>query len=246
MKNKKQFFGLITLFLSLTYGVIPLITNFSQADAQPNPSETPSPPEIPPPPDTPPPDNKTKPGGGLNPEPKSCNSQNGQFQALIPLKNPVLTTSSEPTVLIFLPDGSDSIAQAEFWVNTSQGKTKVNLTIPSQPGVISIKTPTSIEVDEYTPWYFKVTCKNEKTVILHGWFKRVLLTPDYQQIIEAGTPEIWYDVLANTAEELMSNSNDPNLKNRWIKLLESIQAGELTNQPIRQSNFSSDEKYLAK
>jgi hypothetical protein len=69
---------------------------------------------LPPPPPTPLPDNGTKPGGGLNPSNPSCKTTSKPLTALIPVKNPVLTTREHPTFLFYVPYASDEVRVGEF------------------------------------------------------------------------------------------------------------------------------------
>ncbi|GBF82016.1 DUF928 domain-containing protein [Aphanothece sacrum] len=223
MKSNQYFLGSISLIFALINFLYPisLAKNYRIKEAFPQNSA-----KLPPPPQTSPPRNKTKPGGGLDPELTACDSKNGTLTALIPEENAVFTTSEKPVVLIYLPDDNTSISKGEFWVNTSQGKNISNVTIPVKSGIIQVKTPITLELNEYTPWYFKITCKNNRSMIIYGWFYRVTLIP------EAEKPESSYDVWANTAQNLQNNPNNEMLKNRWFQLLKTIKAEDLVNQPI--------------
>lgn len=212
-------FGLISLPLSLAE--TPTVENSNPLGGEIT---------YPTPPDTSPPaDNKTKPGGGLNGSSTVCHSENSELRALLPQKNPVFTISEQPSVLIYLTNGNDSISKIEFWFNSSQGKEYVSLSIPDQSGIILVKAPASIPIEQYTPWYFKITCKNESSVMVYGWFLRVDSKPEYQQQVNNGTPAIWYDVLAETAQGLQLDPNNEMLKKRWESLLKYINAQNLSN-----------------
>lgn len=79
-----------------------------------SPAQTVRPPD--PPPNPPP--NDTRPGGGLSPQDSSCNSLNQSMQALIPVINPVLTTTDSPTFLFYIPFAADEIQFGEFTLLT--------------------------------------------------------------------------------------------------------------------------------
>lgn len=234
MLNTIMLFKFLKLSLSLLiFSSLFLLLGLEKTVLSQNPKPTPRNRNLPTPPQTPPPaNNKTKPGGGLSLEPESCYDQNRSVIALIPVENPVKTVLEYPTVLVYLPDNNQNIESLEFWVNSNQGKTKMSLSVPTNSGIIQIKSPVSIELGQYIPWYFKVTCKNQNTIILNGWFQRVSLTSDIQRKIEAITPEIWYDVLANTAAELSKNPDDLDLKKHWVYLLEFINAEALKEERI--------------
>jgi len=203
---------------------------------------------LPPPPDTPPPDNQTKPGGGLDPEKNVCHQSDNQeksLTALIPIKNPVLTTSSHPTILIYIPDQPQAILKGEFWINSPDGKTRLNkkihFTFRSTPGIISITLPNlpnnSLEKNQFYSWYFKLYCNdntpNQPDLAVKGWVRRIPMTPESQKLIEAGKPDIWYDTLTTIYQRLNQSPNDSTLRGKWSFLLQMIDAQELANEPIK-------------
>jgi Domain of Unknown Function (DUF928) len=81
---------------------------------------------------------------------------------------------------------------------------------------------------------------------LSAWVKRQVLTPEQQQeLSRLTTPEqqwnfyiqheIWYDALAILEELRLQNPENPTLNQRWNQMLESIELGELANQPLLKS-----------
>lgn len=203
---------------------------------------------LPPPPDTPPPpDNQTKPGGGLDPEESACHNREKSLTALIPLKNPVLTTASHPKILIYIPDEPQDLLRGEFWLNDLEGKTRIYKAIRfkflATPGIISISLPdlpeSALIEGQYYPWYFKIYCRdnspNRPNFAVKGWVKRVSLTPERQQLIALGKPDIWYDALATLYEHLQQFPNDHQSQEKWNKLLQSIDTQELAKEPINSS-----------
>jgi hypothetical protein len=101
-----------------------------------------------PPPDPPP--NRSKPGGGLNPAARSsCTQDNHYMQALVPIKNPVLTTTDQPTIFFYIPFESNQVEFGEFsllpWPQEQQRIYTVRFTLPKTPGIVSVTIPSQPE-----------------------------------------------------------------------------------------------------
>ena len=193
------------------------------------------------PPRTPPP-NQTKPGGGLNPS-HPCSDTQSQLRALVPVENPVLTASEHPTFLFYVPYTPESVSYGEFsllvWPGEKERIYKTRFALPQTPGIVSVKLPESpeytLETDRSYHWYFKLYCEGNTSaqpdLQVNGWVKRVPLTPERAGQIEAASPEVWYDSLANVAENLRTSPENAALQNDWERLLELIDAGGLAEEP---------------
>jgi hypothetical protein len=227
----------LSSFLSYpTLAQIQISTLLSQ-----NSTQTSQPPRTPPPP---PPDNQTKPGGGLNPSNPSCKTTSKPLTALIPVKNPVLTTREHPTFLFYVPYASDDVRFGEFSLLVGpEEKTrlyKTRFTLPQTPGIVSITLPSApeyaLEEGQYYHWYFKLYCQtntsSQPSVDVNGWVQRVALTPERERQINAATPDVWYDASANLAESLRASPQDARLRNDWLNLLKSIGSEDLAQEPL--------------
>ncbi|NER50939.1 MAG: DUF928 domain-containing protein [Symploca sp. SIO1A3] len=190
-----------------------------------------------------PPDNQGKPGGGLDPSDSACKSKTKPLTALIPIKNPVLTTSEHPTFLFYVPDQAEDVRLGEFYILTQDEKKwvyKTRFKLPQTPGIISISLPslpeTSLEDNQYYHWYFKLYCQDNTTskadLDVNGWVQKVELTAERKRQIEAAEPDIWYDVVANVAERLRTSPDDSTLKHQWLNLLRLIEAEDLAEEPL--------------
>lgn len=193
-----------------------------------------------PPPKLPP--NRVKPGGGLNVAKQSCKNGSEALTALIPVQNPVLTTTAHPTLLFYVADAAADIRHGKFSIFTQDDKTRVyetHFTLPQAPGIISIRLPESsnaaLEIGQSYHWYFKLYCQENTGVAadldIDGWIQRVALTPERQRLIESGTPDIWYDALANLVQRLQANPQDPMLQARWRTLLKFVGMEHLAAKP---------------
>ena len=204
----------------------------------------------PPPPRRIPP-NKVKPGGGLDLYYSSCNEANESLVALIPVENPVLTTKAYPSFLFYVPDAPSQISHGEFSILSADEKERIyqtSIDFESTPGIIKIDLPSdsqySIQEDRIYHWYLKVYCKNfqetNKTLDVDGWIKRVSLTRDLESKIATGSPDIWYDAIALTAEDLTTSPQNLTVRDRWSKLLRHINREHLTNVTLPMQTFKNE------
>ncbi|MBD2088835.1 DUF928 domain-containing protein [Microcoleus sp. FACHB-1515] len=193
------------------------------------------------PPPSPPP-NDTRPGGGLSPQDSSCNPLNRSMQALIPVTNPVLTTTNSPTFLFYIPFAADQVQFGEFtllaWPGEEQRLHQIRFTLPQTPGIVSISLPPQTELQEGNSyrWYFQLYCQDgtgtQPDLTVNGMVERVALTPDRERQIRDATPDIWYDALAQVAGQLQASPQDAQLREKWRSLLQTIDAEDLAQEAI--------------
>ncbi|MBD3884232.1 DUF928 domain-containing protein [Phormidium tenue FACHB-886] len=207
--------------------------------------------ESPPQPPSQPPPNDTRPGGGLgSQDASSCNSLNNSVRALIPIENPVLTTTNSPTFLFYVPFGAEQIQFGEFslltWPREQQRLYQVRFTLPQKPGIISITLPSqpeyALQEGNYYRWYFQLYCRDgtdvQPDLTVNGMVQRVALTPERESQISAATPDVWYDALAQVAVQLQTSPQDAALREKWRSLLQTIEAEDLAQEPILGSVIS--------
>lgn len=197
----------------------------------------------PPPPPPKPPPNGTRPGGGLNPlNPLSCNTLNHSVRALLPVENPVLTTTNSPTFLFYIPFAAEQIQFGEFtllsWPGEQQRLYQVRFTLPKTPGIVSVTLPPQLALQEgqYYRWYFQLYCQNgtgtQPDLTVNGMVQRVELTAERKRQIKDATPDVWYDALAQVAAQLQTSPQNPKLREDWRSLLRTIEAEELVQEPL--------------
>ena len=148
----------------------------------------------------------------------SCSDLHNGLQALIPIANPVLTTTPYPTFFFYVPVGAEAVQYGEFsllvWPGEATRHYQTRFTLPASPGVVSITIPElpahALAEDQIYRWYFQLYCSDEENAqpdfALRGAVQRVAVTPERTQQIQAASPAIWYDSLANLASRLQSLS----------------------------------------
>ena len=204
------------------------------------------------PPNTPPP-NGTRPGGGLSPDETPHSILNDGLRALIPVENPVLTTAAYPTFLFYVPEGSESVQYGEFslllWPNEEIRHYRTRFRLSESRGIDSVTIPEiptyALAENQTYRWYFQLADDAEEIIspdfTLHGSVQRVALTPERAQQIQAGSPEIWYDALSTTAEQLQASPQDSQLQAQWQRLLTFIDAEEIGGAPFAGAVLSLED-----
>lgn len=245
------------LFLTLSFNIFLLCNSYAIAQSETTKPENStvqnqnSVPQRPSPPARIPP-NKVKPGGGLSAFRRSCNNDTESLIALVPIASPVLTISSNPTFLFYIPDIPTDIDFAELSILTADEKSRIyltRLTLPKSPGIMIVELPKDsqplLEESELYHWYFQLYCTNTAASLeVNGWVKRVAATTERRLQIEAGDPSIWHNAIANIAQQLLITPEDKNLQQKWLNLLQVIQREELADMPlwklkIKESNTNS-------
>jgi internalin A len=173
--------------------------------------------------------------------------------ALVPVKNPVLTTREHPTFLFYVPYASDDVRFGEFSLLVGpEEKTrlyKTRFTLPQTPGIVSITLPSApeyaLEEGQYYHWYFELYCQSNTSsqpdVDVNGWVQRVVLTLERERQINAATPDVWYDASANLAQSLRASPQDARLKNDWLNLLKASGSEDLAQEPFVGSVIPSQQ-----
>ena len=194
------------------------------------------------PPETPLPPNQTTPGGGLNPQNSSCIGLDNPLRALVPIENPVFTTEAHPTFLFFSSLTANQVDYGEFsvlsWPGEEQQHYTTRFDLPASPGIVSITLPTlpeyALEKDKTYRWYFQLYCEENQgqplDLTVSGAIERVELTVERSQKIQAASPDVWYDALAQVAEQLQQMPQDADLNNTWQELLQAIEAQDLATE----------------
>ena len=238
-----MFFNKIFLLLALSAIAVPVLNHSVTAELNDSSTASSTSSKRPPPPKRIPP-NKVKPGGGLNASYQACDADGSSLTALIPIDNPVLTTQSNPSFLFYIPDEAAAISHGEFSLFTAEEKTRVYSTkvdLKDTPGIVKIDLPSSphyaLKTEQPYHWYFKVYCQNtsDSPVVLDvdGWIERVPLTSSRASQIEAASTDIWYDAIAMTAQNLIDTPQDPEVRDRWVRLLEFIDRSHLADLEIQ-------------
>jgi hypothetical protein len=196
------------------------------------------------------PPNRVKPGGGLDSSLQSCNQNGRSLTALVPLENPVLTTKAYPSFLFYIPDVSTDISYGEFSLFTADEKQRIYSTtvdFAKTPGIIKIDIPpkakNSLQTESYYHWYLRIYCKNatnpQKSLDIDGWIKRVSLPLPKSQT-EDITTDIWYDSIAQAAENITTSSENAVIRDRWLAFLEYLNLEHIADLPIIEISPSSE------
>lgn len=153
--------------------------------------------------------------------------------------NPELTTQEHPTLLFYLPlarnpnfttkDGQVyNLTSVEFELqdkdeNPVLKNQKIVLSLPNQPGIVSLtlpKTESSLELDKEYFWIFRIVCDpndNSANPSVAGWIKRV--SP-------GSSDNVWFDRLEHLVLSRTNHLDD------WTKLLAQFDLQNLAQAAI--------------
>ena len=202
-------------------------------------------PRVPPTP-RPPSGNRT-PGGGLG-EQAVCPAKPYELTAITPADTHGTTLSAYPTFWFYMPYTAEEVQTGRFSILTQNEEDRIYETwfeLPAQPGFVSIPWPADVESSlqegQYYHWYLELFCVSsteaDTNLEIDGWIQRVSAAPDRDL-----SPEIWYDMVDYLATQLQTISpNENELRRRWSDLLESVDLGEFTQEPVVGPVMLTDE-----
>jgi hypothetical protein len=162
------------------------------------------------------------------------------LRVLVDASDPALTTQENPTLLFYSPFGQPASGSQE--ANTSIATTaefelrdedenlvlknkKLVVSIPKQPGIVSLKIPSSevrLEPNKEYFWVFRVICDRDDIAAnpsVSGWIKRVT---------SSSSQTIWFDRLDQIVQ---SRANDVG---NWTKLLGQFGLQDMAQSPIAE------------
>ncbi len=168
--------------------------------------------------------------------------------ALIPKseKQLELTISPHPSLLIYFPPSEAQTADFVIYNNnTNQLVYKITLNLPKTGGILMItlaKNSPELQTEIPYRWTVQVNCPGSNPPFIQGLIQRNIPTPELtQKLAETPTNQhwliyskagIWHDAIANLAEQLRQNPNDPQLKQSWQKLLNEVELNLIVNEPL--------------
>lgn len=152
------------------------------------------------------------------------------------------TISAYPTFWFLIP-ATQLSTKIEFSIqDRDEDIYRVNIPISQQPGIISIKIPPTqkpLQLDRDYHWTLKAkVCEGTSTVNrvhIHGWITKVELP---KIVLEPNSSElyinngIWYDAVTSLAQQRLQQPNDVRIFQSWSDLLDAVNLGEFSNQPL--------------
>jgi Domain of Unknown Function (DUF928) len=153
------------------------------------------------------------------------------------------TTVERPIFWFFVP--STQALKLEFSLQNRQGEDiyRAPIPTPGQPGVISVRIPTSqqpLQLDRDYRWTLKaqVPCgTTTNRVFVDGWVERVSLPSEGNRSDTFALEGIWYDAVTSLAQQRLQKPNDVQLQQDWYDLLESADLNAIAKQPLVKSGY---------
>ncbi len=175
----------------------------------------------------------------------------GAIAALMPTSNWGTTVTEHPALWFYVPYYSQQVAQGEFVLQDKERNDikRLSFNLPKTPGLVSVKVPISLKISHWYRWYFKIYCQKEASkppVFVQGWIQRIALTSELENQLKKANlrkdlvytvNQIWYDAVAELAEELIDNPTDNSLRQAWLKLLSAngVHLERLSQLPLMGS-----------
>lgn len=164
--------------------------------------------------------------------------------ALVTAKGEMSTAVSQPTFWFYVPQDTSTFT-AEFILRDSQEQRVIEplrIQLPSTSGIVSVRSPQSLKVNQSYHWYFSIICDSgeRKKLTVDGWVRHVELTATVvAQLKQATTTEqaaflyrksgFWSDALTLLASLREQTGRSPIM---WTNLLRSEQLEAVASKPI--------------
>lgn len=163
-----------------------------------------------------------------------------------------LTSTEHPRFWFSVPYDPAKVSAIEFVLQNNQDQTlyRTPIPVPSTPGIISVKLPSTVsglETNQQYHWFLKVraVCEpNQATTLdyVEGWVQRTRLDKELSDRLTQATllqqaalyaeNGIWYDALTTLAELKLAQPEDRAIAQDWTDLLKSVGLGNLATQPL--------------
>lgn len=175
-----------------------------------------------------------------------ANSQ--PLTALIPVteQHLELTTSSHPTVLIYVPKTEAKTANFVIIDESNRILYKTAINLPKQPGILAIQIPKNqpeLQAGINYRWTVSLDCNSSNPPFVQGVIKRIQPNPELTQALQKTPAEqwlvyaqagIWYDAIATLAALRQAQPNNPQLESNWQKLLHEVKLDGVATAPLIQ------------
>jgi hypothetical protein len=124
------------------------------------------------------------------------------------------------------------------------------LSVPS-PGIVSHQLSpggeVALEENKQYYWVVKIVCDSEDASgdqFVDGWVERIAVSDELQAELDNATENdrpyiyaregIWYEALTTLARLREKNPEDETILSRWSEFLQSVNLGQLTEEPLIQ------------
>lgn len=168
--------------------------------------------------------------------------------ALIPANHQALSVAERPTFFVYIPA---TVAKTAFFSLKDKNEDyyyQTNVSLPSNPGVISFQLPADapvLEMGKDYDWSFVIICGQALRPgdpEVRGTVKRIEQTPTLKAKQERLSPleiaaaygdgGIWFDTLGIIAQLRRSQPSNQALVSTWEDILKSVGLEEIATEPL--------------
>ena len=187
----------------------------------------------------------------------TCHETDRPLTALLANNGSDFTIAEYPKFWFYIPYASEEISYMEFLLlNDTERQTIYHTAVKlrERPGSIEIAIPAepqyALKVNENYRWRFNLDCEpnptTEPDLVLNGWVRRIPLTPELENQLEAVKPKqysiyrdnfIWYDAIALLAELHFAEPENQEWSDAWANLLQSLDLEWVIPEPFAESEL---------
>lgn len=180
----------------------------------------------------------------------SCIQGNNKLTALVPVSGKGFTIDSTPTFFWYLPPTAAKSAEFVLLNDQDEEIYSTKFAIAGTSGLKSLTLPSSagfpdLEIGKEYQWQLSLICNptdQAADVFVEGFIERLPLTEDFVKQIQQAQPQqrlslyasnrLWYDLLNILAAQRRLNPQNATTVTDWKKLLESVQLGNIAENPL--------------
>uniref|UniRef100_B8HTM6 DUF928 domain-containing protein n=1 Tax=Cyanothece sp. (strain PCC 7425 / ATCC 29141) TaxID=395961 RepID=B8HTM6_CYAP4 len=178
-----------------------------------------------------------------------CVAGQQTLTALIPNTNLGLTTTSQPTIFLYVPKTIAKTGELILMDQALNTLGSTRLALPTEAGIMGIRLPVemaaNIKPGQSFQWSFSLLCDPEDPssfITVEGGIERIQPTAGLEKKLQAAPQRdrlllyadagLWYETLSTLAELQRSYPQDNTLKQEWSELLGSIGLNAIAAAPL--------------
>ena len=155
--------------------------------------------------------------------------------AIVPEKKLGLTASDAPTLFVYIPEHESTDAQLIISNDKGEKVYTSNFTPPQESGILRIKLPESVALENNQMYKWEVKLKSQKSdpmsslkLKTSGWVEKVAVEnvdnnqEEWDKLNTLAEAGIWHDTLDTLASMKLANPSDETIQNEWNQLLEDV------------------------
>jgi hypothetical protein len=185
---------------------------------------------------------------GMSSSPDGVNTPDQKLTPLIPSSKLGITTSANPTFLVYVPQSSAKAIEFSLENQKGEGIYQTTVNLQSTPAIISVPLPkneSKLEVDKDYKWLVSLQCQQATA---SDPFEIALvrrIEPDIalknnldkakplDKVALYGKSGVWFEAVENLAKLRQSHPKNSELNKAWKDLMESVGLDSIADAPLQ-------------